>query len=99
LALWITGAVLATFIWGAIMHNYTNASYPYWDAAIAMFSVAAQIMMTRRYLENWWLWIGINSISIPLYILKGLNLTAGLYGVFLVLAIVGLIDWRRQSRT
>jgi nicotinamide mononucleotide transporter len=56
-------------------------------------------MMTRRYLENWWLWIGINSISIPLYILKGLNLTAGLYGVFLVLAIVGLIDWRRQSRT
>jgi nicotinamide mononucleotide transporter len=99
LALWITCAVLATFIWGAIMHNYTNASYPYWDAAIAMFSVAAQIMMTRRYLENWWLWIGINSISIPLYILKGLNLTAGLYGVFLVLAIVGLIDWRRQSRT
>jgi nicotinamide mononucleotide transporter len=97
-ALWIVTTLAATLIWGTFMHHYTDASFPYWDATIAMFSVAAQIMMTRRYLENWWLWIGVNCISIPLYLLKGLNLTAGLYGVFLILAIVGLIDWRRQTK-
>jgi nicotinamide mononucleotide transporter len=97
-SIWAGGALVATLVWGTLMHTLTDASYPFWDAAIAMFSVAAQIMMARRYLENWWMWIGVNCISIPLYLLKGLNQTAGLYVVFLMLAIVGLIDWQRRLR-
>ncbi len=96
---WIAGTLLATLAWGTIMHRLTDASYPYWDATIAMFSVTAQIMMTRRYLQNWWVWIGVNCISIPLYLLKNLQLTAGLYGMFLILAIIGLIDWQRIWKT
>ncbi len=88
-------SLFATLIWGLIMTRYTDASHPYWDGAIAMLSVVAQILLTRRFLENWWWWIGINMISIPLYIIKGLHLTAGLYGVFLVLAIIGFIQWSK----
>jgi nicotinamide mononucleotide transporter len=98
LGLWITGSLLATVVWGILMHRFTDASYPYWDAMIAMFSIAAQIMMSRRYLENWWLWIAVNCLSIPLYLLKGLYPTAGLYALFLILAVIGLVDWQRQSR-
>lgn len=92
---WIAGSIIATMAWGFIMSRHTDASYPFWDAGVAMLSVAGQMLMTRRYLENWWWWIAVNAISIPLYIVKGIYLTAGLYALFLVLAIAGLIEWRK----
>ena len=97
-ALWITGSILAIWAWGAIMHAETDASYPYWDASVAMLSILGQILMTRRFVENWHYWIIVNIISIPLYIFKDLHLTAGLYGIFLVLAIAGLVEWRKAER-
>jgi nicotinamide mononucleotide transporter len=97
-ALWITGSILAIWAWGAIMHAETDASYPYWDASVAMLSILGQILMTRRFVENWHYWIIVNIISIPLYIVKDLHLTAGLYGIFLVLAIAGLVEWRKAER-
>lgn len=91
---WSIGIALAAIGWGGAMHLYTDASYPWWDAAIAAASVAAQILMARRKLENWGLWIAVDLASIPLYLAKGLNLFAGLYVVYLALAIWGLRDWR-----
>lgn len=96
-ALWIAGSVAAIWAWGAFMGSYTQTSYPYWDASVAMLSVAGQILMARRFVENWHWWIVVNIISIPLYLRKDLYLTAGLYGVFLVLAIAGLIAWRKAE--
>ena len=92
---WIFGSLLAIAVWGHFMAANTDASYPYWDAAVAMLSVAGQILMTRRYLENWHWWIAVNAISIPLYLVKNLYLTAGLYALFLFLAIAGLFEWRK----
>lgn len=97
-ALWIVGSIAAIWAWGAVMHAETDASYPYWDASVAMLSIAGQILMTRRFVENWHFWIIVNLISIPLYILKDLHLTAGLYGLFLVLAVAGLVEWRKAER-
>jgi nicotinamide mononucleotide transporter len=96
-ALWIAGSVAAIWGWGAFMGTYTGTSYPYWDASVAMLSVAGQILMARRFVENWHWWIVVNLISIPLYVTKELYLTAGLYGVFLVLAIAGLVSWRKAQ--
>lgn len=98
LAGWIAGSAAAILGWGAMMARLTDASYPWWDGAVAMLSVAAQILMTRRYLENWHWWIVVNAVSIPLYLRKDLDLTAGLYGLFLILALWGLIEWRRAER-
>jgi nicotinamide mononucleotide transporter len=93
--LWAIGSALAIVVWGSVMARLTDASHPYWDGSVAMLSVAAQILMTRRKLQNWWWWIAVNTLSIPLYLIKGLNLTAGLYLLFLIIAIWGLIEWRR----
>lgn len=96
---WIAGSILATLAWGLFMTNHSDASYPLWDASVAMLSVVGQILMTRRLIENWYWWIAVNIISIPLYILKELYLTAGLYALFLVLAVAGLVEWRKvQAR-
>ena len=95
---WIAGSIAAIYLWGSFMANNTDASYPWWDASILMLSVAGQILMTRRCIDNWHWWIAVNLISVPLYIAKGLNVTAGLYAVFLVLAVVGLVEWLRAER-
>jgi nicotinamide mononucleotide transporter len=94
--MWALASVVATVVWGTLMHRMTDAAYPYWDGSVAMLSVAAQIMMTRRLIENWWWWIAVDMLAIGLFAVKGLWLTAGLYGVFLVMATYGLIEWRRK---
>ncbi len=95
---WIVGSVAMIGAWGFFLGHYTGTTYPYWDAAVAMLSIAAQILMSRRYVENWHFWIVVNLISIPLYAVKELYLTAGLYVVFLALAIAGLIEWRKAQQ-
>jgi nicotinamide mononucleotide transporter len=97
-ALWLSASLIAALLWGSFMHVTTDASFPWWDASIASGSVAAQILMTRRYIENWHGWIAVNLISLPLYALKGLWITCGLYAVFLGMAIWGLIEWRRALK-
>lgn len=92
---WLAGIAAATAGWGWPMHRYTDAALPWWDAAVAMLSVAAQILQSRRKLESWWLWIATDLVAVPLYAVKGLGLTAGLYLVFLALASWGAIDWAR----
>jgi nicotinamide mononucleotide transporter len=71
---------------------------PFWDAVITSLSVIAQVLLNRKTLENWALWIAVDLVSIPLYISKGLLLTALLYGVFLLMCIGGWMSWRRSWR-
>ena len=91
---WAGAIVVAVLLWGWLMHHFTDASLPWWDASVAMTSVAAQILMSVRKLENWWLWIVANILSIGLYAAKGLWITTGLYVFLLGLAIWGLARWQ-----
>ena len=95
---WIAGVVVATALWGSAMAQWTDAAAPWWDAAVAMGSVAAQILLARRKIENWIGWIAVDVLAIGLYWSRGLELTAGLYVVFLILSIVGLFEWQRSER-
>jgi nicotinamide mononucleotide transporter len=92
---WIGVSIIAVLAWGSVMARLTDASLPYADASVAMLSVAAQLLMTWRKLENWYWWIAVNIISVGLYAVKGLYLTTGLYALFLGLAVWGLINWRK----
>ena len=87
----VTAALSVNLGW--VMHSFTNAALPYADAAIAGASVAAQILLAYRRIENWILWILIDIVSIGLYINRELYPTAGLYGGFLVLSLIGLKEW------
>lgn len=83
---------------GWAMARYTDAALPYADAAIAGASVVAQVLLAMRRTENWALWIAIDVLSIWVYINRALYLTAGLYVVFLGLAIAGLMAWAKAAR-
>src|SRR5688572_28086394 len=92
----VTAAVSVNLGW--VMHSFTNAAMPYADAGIAGASVAAQILLAYRRIENWVLWILIDVAAVALYIDRGLYPTAGLYGGFLVLSLIGLKEWIEAER-
>ena len=83
---------------GFLMARYTNAASPYIDASIAGMSITAQLLLAWRKLENWLLWIVTDVVAIGLYLSKGLQPTAILYAVFLVLSVIGFVDWWRKLR-
>lgn len=83
---------------GAYMAAYTAASFPYADALTTTMSIAASVLMLRKILENWVIWIAMDLIAIPIYFMKSLYVTSGLYVVFLCLATYGLVAWLRDLR-
>jgi nicotinamide mononucleotide transporter len=90
-------AVAGWLLLSHLMHTYTDASFSYWDAAIATLSVLAQFLMSRRHVESWYLWIVVDLLAIGLFYTKELEPIAALYGFFLVLATIGLLRWRRAA--
>lgn len=68
---------------------------PFLDASTAVLSVCAQYLLTKKILENWWLWILTDAISVGLYLYKSLALTAVLYFIFFAMCVTGLVQWRR----
>lgn len=90
---WVTATAALALNLGWFMHRFTDASLPYADAAIAGASIAAQILLGFRRIENWLLWIAIDVASIAVYVTKGLWPTAVLYAVFLGMSVLGLREW------
>ena len=95
---WVLVAASLSLNLAWVMERYTNAVAPYVDGPIAMFSMAAQILLGFRRIENWLLWIAIDIAAVSLYIHRGLYPTAGLYGGMLVMSLVGLKEWIEASR-
>ena len=92
-AVWLLVTAALSLNLGWVMARFTNAVMPYADSAIAGASVAAQILLGFRRIENWILWIVIDVASILVYINRGLYPTAGLYGGMLVMSLIGLREW------
>lgn len=94
-------AVLGTWLAGWVMlglglDRLTDSDVPWLDAFPTAGSLIGQLLLARKLIENWLIWIGVNLASVLLFALKGLWLTALLYLVFALLAIVGWLRWRRQ---
>ena len=89
-------AAAGSAVLGVFLHRATDAALPFMDSFLSSTSLVAQWMMTKKLLENWLVWIGVDVLYVGMFIFKGLFLTTGLYAVFLALAVKGYIDWRRS---
>ncbi len=94
-AIALAGVVVAMG-YALLLHRFTDAYAPVPDSIVLAFSVIAQFLLMARRLENWWGWLLVNTIAVPLYLSRGLYLTAVLYSGFWVNAVVSLRHWRRQ---
>jgi nicotinamide mononucleotide transporter len=96
--LYTLGVILAgTALIGYLLSIKTDAALPYIDALTTVISLTAQWWMNKKYLGNWVLWIVVDCIYLYQYSFKKLYLTTGLYAVFLVLAILGYQEWKREE--
>lgn len=93
----IIAVIVFTFILGTIL-KYTPASYPYIDSFCAACSLVAQVLLARKVLENWLIWIFVDIIYVGVYIFKGLGPTAIMYGIYVPIALLGYIDWRKDYK-
>lgn len=79
-----------------VLKNHTDSDVPYLDSLTTSVFIIAMYLMAIKKLENWVAWISGNIISIPLYFYKGLVFTSFQFTVFLILAILGYIEWKRK---
>lgn len=95
---WIAIAIFLTAgTWGLReLLLAVNGAAPFWDAITTTICLAAQYLLCRKRIENWLLWIAADLIYVPLYLSRGLPLTAILYAGFIGLCIVGLKRWKRE---
>ncbi|UTA47139.1 nicotinamide riboside transporter PnuC [Simiduia sp. 21SJ11W-1] len=92
---WIIGiSTLGSIILGYLMATYTQAHFPWLDAATTVFAVVTTWLVAQKVLENWLYWIVIDAASIYLYIQKDLMLTAALFLIYIVLAAIGYLRWQ-----
>jgi nicotinamide mononucleotide transporter len=94
----ISGIAVLTFVSGYFLSEHSSAAWPYIDSFTTWASVITTYLVTRKYLQNWLYWIVIDTVSIPLYIDRGLNLTALLFVAYVVIAVVGYVKWRDHFR-
>jgi nicotinamide mononucleotide transporter len=94
----LASVLCTSLLLGFVMARYTDAALPWWDASIAAFSINAQLLLSWRRLENWLLWIAADIIAIGVYYAKGLYPTTVLYGILLVMACAGFVQWLRVYR-
>ncbi len=93
----VTGATAAAAVGaGLLLRHSTESVAPFWDGGLVAASLAAQWMAARKWLENWLVWIGVNVVSVGLYLSQGLMPTTGLYVLYLVMAVVGYRAWQRS---
>jgi nicotinamide mononucleotide transporter len=92
---WVAGVwVVGVAIYYPIIHHFNGAA-PFIDSSLTVASILAQVLLNRKKLENWILWIIVDIVYIPLYISRGLYSTAVLYGLLLSIAVAGLVSWKR----
>lgn len=81
-----------------VLIRYTDSDVPNWDSLTTSFALVGMWLMAKKKLENWVAWIITDLISVPLYLYKGLPLTAFQFLVFTGLAVWGYYSWRRSLR-
>lgn len=86
-----TGLMIPLLIW-------LKGAAPFWDTVTTVLSFAAQLMLNRKVIQNWLLWIVANIIYVPLYFSRGFYATSVLYLIFLGLAVMGWFDWKKQMQ-
>jgi len=81
-----------------VLLNFTDSPVPLGDSFTTALAIVATWMLTQKLLEQWFLWIIANMVSVTLYLYKGLYPTVILYLVYAGMSIAGYYEWRKSYR-
>lgn len=94
-------AVVFVLLWGAmywVLANLTDSTVPIPDSFTTALSIIGMWMLSRKYLQQWFVWIAVDAVCVALYAYKGLPLYSLLYAAYTVIAVFGFIKWRRLMK-
>lgn len=91
----ISSVLIMTLISGWALKEYTNAALPFLDGLTTWGAIVATYMVAKRLLENWIYWFVIDSVSIFLFVSRGLYLTSFLFFVYLIIIYFGYKSWTK----
>ncbi|MBR7793527.1 nicotinamide mononucleotide transporter [Undibacterium sp. FT147W] len=97
--------VFSVIVWGLgfaalawFLKRYTDTDVPLADGFLTAGSLLGQVLLSRKKIENWLIWIVVDVLYVGLYVYKNLMLTAALYAVFVIMAIMGLRAWSKTCQ-
>lgn len=73
-------------------------AFPFWDACLMVLSIVAMVLMTRKYVENWLLWVVVNVISVVIFALQGVYAMSLEYLILTFIALNGSRMWINSAR-
>ncbi|MES2417798.1 MAG: nicotinamide riboside transporter PnuC [Bacteroidota bacterium] len=94
----IIGVCLFTLLLGFLLHKNTDASFPFIDSFCTACSLVAQVFLARKVLQNWLIWIFVDIIYVGVYFSKDLYATGLMYALYVAIATMGYLDWRKIYR-
>ena len=92
----LASSILLSIGLGYYFDVYTQAAMPYLDSSTTILSLFATYMLTKKIIENWWYWIAIDIASAYLYYNRDLTLSAILFALYVILASVGYLQWKKN---
>jgi len=87
--------------WGAtyyILVTWTNSTVPVLDAFTNALSFVGMWALARKFLEQWWFWVVVDVVCCVLYVQKGIPFKAGLYMLYVGIAIAGYFKWKKMMK-
>lgn len=102
LRFYLPTAVFFLLAWGAtfyVLVTWTNSTVPVLDSFTNALSFVGLWALARKYIEQWWFWIVVDVVCCVLYVQKGIPFKAGLYGLYVVIAIAGYFKWKQIMKS
>lgn len=81
-----------------VLVAYTNSTVPLLDAFTNALSFVGLWALARKYVEQWLFWIAVDVVCCYLYVVKGIPFKAGLYGLYVVIAVMGYRKWKGLAK-
>lgn len=94
----LVALLIFTLLLGTFLYKGTDASFPYLDSFCTACSLVAQLFLARKIIENWLIWIFVDIIYVGVYLVKDLHLTAGMYALYVLIAAMGYINWKKEYK-
>ncbi len=88
--------VVAWAVTWFILSHYTNSNVPVLDGFTNALSFVGLWALARKYIEQWLFWILVDAVSCYLYVIKGIPFKASLYGLYVVIAVMGYFKWKKM---
>lgn len=99
LTLILSGITLLLFyLIALVLRDYTDSPVPYGDAFTTALSITATWMLARKIIDHWWVWAVVNSVSLVLYVYKGLYPTSVLFFFYATMSVVGYYQWKKTLK-